>query len=180
MTIDEQRDWWRDAVIYQIYPRSFADCDGDGDGDLNGVIARLDYLNALGVDAVWLSPFYPSPQADGGYDVADYCAVDPRFGAMDDFDRLVAEAHARGIRVIVDIVPNHTSERHRWFQEAIAAAPGSPERDRYVFRRGRGDHGELPPTNWLSKLRRLRVGALRRRLVLPAPVRQGTAGPELG
>ena len=150
MTIDEQRDWWRDAVIYQIYPRSFADCDGDGDGDLNGVIARLDYLNALGVDAVWLSPFYPSPQADGGYDVADYCAVDPRFGTMDDFDRLVAEAHARGIRVIVDIVPNHTSERHRWFQEAIAAAPGSPERDRYVFRRGRGDHGELPPTNWLS------------------------------
>lgn len=150
MTASNPDDWWRDAVIYQIYPRSFADSNGDGDGDLNGVTDRLDYLTSLNVDAIWLSPFYPSPQADGGYDVADYCAIDPRFGTMDDFDRLVAEAHARGIRIIVDIVPNHTSSRHPWFQRALAAAPDSPERDRYVFRRGKGEHGELPPTNWLS------------------------------
>lgn len=150
MSTHDSNDWWRDAVVYQIYPRSFADSNGDGDGDLNGVTDRLDYLKELGVDAIWLSPFYPSPQADGGYDVADYCAVDPRFGDMADFDRLVAEAHARGIRVIIDIVPNHTSYLHPWFREAIAAEPGSPARDRYVFRRGRGEHGELPPTNWLS------------------------------
>lgn len=150
MSTHDSNDWWRDAVVYQIYPRSFADSNGDGDGDLNGVTDRLDYLKELGVDAIWLSPFYPSPQADGGYDVADYCAVDPRFGDMADFDRLVAEAHARGIRVIIDIVPNHTSYLHPWFREAIAAEPGSPARDRYVFRRGRGEHSELPPTNWLS------------------------------
>lgn len=150
MSTHDSNDWWRDAVVYQIYPRSFADSNGDGDGDLNGVTDRLDYLKELGVDAIWLSPFYPSPQADGGYDVADYCAVDPRFGDMADFDRLVAEAHARGIRVIIDIVPNHTSYLHPWFREAIAAEPGSPARDRYVFRRGRGEYGELPPTNWLS------------------------------
>ena len=150
MSTHDSNDWWRDAVVYQIYPRSFADSNGDGDGDLNGVTDRLDYLKELGVDAIWLSPFYPSPQADGGYDVADYCAVDPRFGDMADFDRLVAEAHARGIRVIIDIVPNHTSYLHPWFREAIAAEPGSPARDRYVFRRGCGEHSELPPTNWLS------------------------------
>lgn len=150
MSTHDSNDWWRDAVVYQIYPRSFADSNGDGDGDLNGVTDRLDYLKELGVDAIWLSPFYPSPQADGGYDVADYCAVDPRFGDMADFDRLVAESHARGIRVIIDIVPNHTSYLHPWFREAIAAEPGSPARDRYVFRRGRGEHSELPPTNWLS------------------------------
>ena len=150
MSTHDSNDWWRDAVVYQIYPRSFADSNGDGDGDLNGVTDRLDYLKELGVDAIWLSPFYPSALADGGYDVADYCAVDPRFGDMADFDRLVAEAHARGIRVIIDIVPNHTSYLHPWFREAIAAEPGSPARDRYVFRRGRGEHSELPPTNWLS------------------------------
>ncbi|MBW3081411.1 alpha-amylase family glycosyl hydrolase [Bifidobacterium saguinibicoloris] len=143
-------DWWREAVIYQIYPRSFRDMDGDGDGDLAGVIDRLDYLKALGVDAVWLSPFYPSPLADGGYDVADYRAVDPRLGTMAQFDELVARAHALGIRVIVDIVPNHTSDQHRWFQEALRDGPESPAAARYVFRRGKGEHGELPPTNWLS------------------------------
>lgn len=150
MTFETYDDWWRDAVIYQIYPRSFADSNGDGNGDLNGVTSRLDYLKALGVDAVWLSPFYPSPQADGGYDVADYCAVDSRFGDMEDFDHLISEAHNHDIRVIIDIVPNHTSCMHPWFREAISSAPGSPARDRYVFRRGRGSHGELPPTNWLS------------------------------
>ncbi len=143
-------DWWRDAVIYQIYPRSFADANGDGDGDLAGVIDRLDYLQDLGVDAIWLSPFYPSPLADGGYDVADYRAIDPRFGTMAQFDELIARAHGRGLRIIIDIVPNHTSDRHAWFQAALAAAPESPERARYVFRRGKGEHGELPPTNWLS------------------------------
>jgi alpha-glucosidase len=143
-------DWWRNAVIYQIYPRSFRDANGDGEGDLQGVCSKLDYLRSLGVDAIWLSPFYPSPLADGGYDVADYRAVDPRFGTMTQFDALVAAAHAAGIRVLVDIVPNHTSERHPWFQAALAAQPGSPERARYVFRQGKGEHGELPPTNWLS------------------------------
>ena len=108
-------DWWRNAVIYQIYPRSFQDANGDGEGDLQGVCDKLDYLRSLGVDAIWLSPFYPSPLADGGYDVADYRGVDPRFGTMAQFDALVAAAHAAGIRVLVDIVPNHTSERHPWF-----------------------------------------------------------------
>ncbi|WP_239126407.1 glycoside hydrolase family 13 protein [Asanoa siamensis] len=139
--------WWRDAVIYQIYPRSFADSDGDGIGDLPGIIGRLDHLAALGVDAVWLSPFYPSPQADAGYDVADYRSVDPLFGRLADADELIASAHARGLRVIVDLVPNHTSSQHVWFQEALAAAPGSRERDRYVFRDGRGDG---PPNSWQS------------------------------
>ena len=143
-------DWWRDAVFYQIYPRSFSDANGDGNGDLQGVIDRLDYLQALGVDALWLSPFYPSPLADGGYDVADYCDVDHRLGTLDQFDELVAKAHERGIGIIVDIVPNHTSDQHRWFQEALAQGPESEAAQRYVFRQGKGEHGELPPTNWLS------------------------------
>ncbi|WFE27148.1 alpha-amylase family glycosyl hydrolase [Solwaraspora sp. WMMD791] len=151
-TRDEGADteWWRDAVIYQIYPRSFADSDGDGIGDLPGVIARLDHLVSLGVDAVWLSPFYPSPQADAGYDVADYRDVDPIFGRLADADQLIAQAHQRGIRVIVDLVPNHTSSAHAWFVEALAAAPGSPARDRYVFRDGRGPGGDEPPNSWRS------------------------------
>ncbi|MEU9474458.1 glycoside hydrolase family 13 protein [Streptomyces sp. NPDC048191] len=143
-------NWWRQAVIYQIYPRSFADADGDGLGDLKGVTQRLDHLAALGVDALWLSPFYPSELADGGYDVADHRDVDPRLGTLDDFDALVAEAHRLGLKVVVDIVPNHTSRQHPWFQEALRAAPGSPARDRFVFRPGRGPHGELPPTDWQS------------------------------
>ncbi|MFC8434427.1 glycoside hydrolase family 13 protein [Streptomyces sp. NPDC057253] len=143
-------NWWRQAVVYQVYPRSFADADGDGLGDLRGVTERLGHLAALGADALWLSPFYPSELADGGYDVADYRDVDPRLGTLDDFDALVAEAHRLGLKVIVDLVPNHTSHRHAWFQEALAAGPGSAARARYVFRDGRGAHGELPPTDWQS------------------------------
>jgi alpha-glucosidase len=143
-------DWWRQAVIYQVYPRSFADADGDGLGDLRGVTRRLTHLATLGVDALWLSPFYPSELADGGYDVADHRDVDPRLGTLDDFAALVAEAHRLGLKVVVDLVPNHTSHQHPWFQEALRSAPGSAARDRYVFRPGRGAHGELPPTDWQS------------------------------
>jgi alpha-glucosidase len=143
-------DWWRDAVFYQIYPRSFADANGDGVGDLDGIRSRLDHLAGLGVDAIWLSPFFTSPMADHGYDVADPRDVDPVFGDLAAFDRLVAEAHARDIKVTIDLVPNHSSDEHVWFQQALRAAPGSPERDRYVFRDGRGVHGEQPPNNWPS------------------------------
>ncbi|MEU6401663.1 glycoside hydrolase family 13 protein [Streptomyces sp. NPDC046985] len=145
-----RRDWWRDAVIYQVYPRSFADGNGDGMGDLEGVRARLPYLRDLGVDAVWLSPFYASPQADAGYDVADYRAVDPMFGSLLDADALIREAHALGLRVIVDLVPNHSSDQHEWFRRALAEGPGSPLRARYHFRPGKGEHGELPPNDWES------------------------------
>ncbi|WP_431246383.1 glycoside hydrolase family 13 protein [Leifsonia xyli] len=144
------REWWRSAVIYQVYPRSFADSDGDGMGDLPGITHRLPALRDLGVDAVWLSPFYRSPQNDAGYDVADYRDVDPRFGTLADFDTMLAEAHGLGLRVIIDIVPNHSSSDHVWFQEALAAAPGSQERARYIFRDGMGENGELPPNNWES------------------------------
>ncbi|MGI9824281.1 glycoside hydrolase family 13 protein [Agromyces sp. Marseille-Q5079] len=143
-------EWWRTATIYQIYPRSFADANGDGMGDLAGITAHLADLQELGVDAIWLSPFYTSPQRDAGYDVADYCDVDPLFGTLADFDAMRAEAHARGIRVIVDLVPNHSSDAHVWFQAALAAAPGSAERARYLFRDGRGPAGDEPPNNWES------------------------------
>lgn len=142
--------WWRDAVIYQIYPRSWADSDGDGIGDLPGIIDHLPYLRDLGVDAVWLSPFYVSPMHDAGYDVADYRDIDPLFGRLADADRLIDTAHDLGLKVVVDLVPNHTSSDHPWFQEALAAPPGSPERARYLFRDGRGPHGDLPPNNWRS------------------------------
>ncbi|HET7139672.1 MAG TPA: glycoside hydrolase family 13 protein [Arthrobacter sp.] len=147
--------WWASAVVYQIYPRSFADSNGDGMGDLPGITARLPYLRSLGVDAVWLSPFYKSPQADGGYDVADYRVVDPLFGALPDFDELLQNAHGLGLKVIVDLVPNHTSDEHVWFREALAGGPGSRSRDRYMFRPGKdavagsGD-GNLAPNNWRS------------------------------
>ena len=143
-------EWWRTAVIYQIYPRSFADASGDGVGDLQGVTSRLHELADLGVDAIWLSPFMTSPQKDGGYDVADFCDVDPLFGSLEDFDEMLASAHAQHLRVIVDLVPNHSSDQHPWFQQALAAAPGSAERARYIFRDGRGAEGELPPNNWTS------------------------------
>ncbi|MGW0932587.1 glycoside hydrolase family 13 protein [Streptomyces sp. NPDC002644] len=144
-------DWWRDAVIYQIYPRSFADGDGDGTGDLAGVRARLPYLSELGVDAVWFTPWYLSPMVDGGYDVADYRAIDPAFGTLADAEKLIAEARELGIRTIVDIVPNHVSDRHPWFRAALDAGPGSPERELFHFRPGRGENGELPPNNWPSQ-----------------------------
>ncbi|MFD2092266.1 glycoside hydrolase family 13 protein [Blastococcus deserti] len=142
-------DWWRDAVVYEVYLRSFADSDGDGIGDLGGLRRRLPYLADLGVDALWITPWYPSPMADGGYDVADYCDIDPRFGTLADADALLAEAHALGLRVITDMVANHTSEQHPWFRAALAAGPGSPERGRYFFRDGRAG-GSQPPNDWIS------------------------------
>ena len=143
-------EWWRSAVIYQVYIRSFADGDGDGLGDIAGLAAELDHLVRLGVDAIWINPWYPSPFADAGYDVSDYRAIEPRFGTLADAEALIAAAHDRGLRVLLDIVPNHTSEQHVWFQQALAAGPGSPERERYIFREGRGEHGELAPNDWRS------------------------------
>lgn len=146
----KQPKWWQTAVIYQIYPRSFADGDGDGIGDLRGVESRLESLQALGIDAIWFSPFFKSPQKDAGYDVSDYKSIDPLFGTNEDFDKLLAKAKSLGIRIIVDLVPNHSSDQHELFQKALKAAPGSPERDMYMFRDGKGENGELPPNNWES------------------------------
>lgn len=146
-----QAPWWRQAVVYQIYPRSFADANGDGLGDIRGIVSHADYLAELGVNAVWLSPFYPSELADGGYDVIDYRDVDPRLGTLDDFDEMLSALHSRGIKLIVDIVPNHTSHKHVWFQEALKAGRGSAARERYIFRDGRGEDGSLPPSDWLSE-----------------------------
>ncbi len=144
------RPWWQEAVVYEVYPRSFADANGDGIGDLEGLRTRLPYLADLGVDAIWMTPFYPSPLADGGYDVADYRDVDPRIGTLAGFDELVAEAAELGLRVIVDLVPNHCSAEHPYFQAALTAAPGSPEREMFLFRDGRGPDGNEPPNNWQS------------------------------
>lgn len=138
--------WWRDAVIYQIYPRSFADANGDGIGDIQGIRKHVDHLAALGIDAVWLSPFYPSPQVDAGYDVSDYFDLAPEYGSLEDLDALIADFHEAGIRVVIDLVPNHSSDQHEWFRSALAAGPGSPERDRYIFRHS--DDGA--PNNWGS------------------------------
>ncbi len=142
--------WWRSAVIYQIYPRSFADSNGDGMGDLPGITSRLDSLAALGIDAIWLSPYMKSPQKDAGYDVSNYKDVDPLFGNLEDFDDMVTRAHQLNIRVLVDLVPNHTSDQHAWFQAALRAEPGSPERAFYHFKDGKGENGEIPPNNWVS------------------------------
>ena len=142
--------WWADAVTYQVYLRSFADANGDGIGDLAGLTSRLDYLRDLGVDALWLNPCYTSPQRDHGYDIADYFAIDAAYGTVDDLEGLVVEAHERGMRVLMDMVANHCSDQHAWFQAALAAAPGSPARERFLFRDGRGANGELPPNNWGS------------------------------
>ena len=142
--------WWRTAVIYQVYPRSFADHDGDGMGDLMGVRSRLRYLADLGVDAVWLNPFYLSPMKDGGYDVADYCSVDPTLGTLEDAEQMIREAHALGLRMIFDIVPNHISSAHPWFQEALATPPPGGAWSRFHCLRGRGPTGEAPPNDWRS------------------------------
>lgn len=143
--------WWRHAVIYEIYPRSFADGDGDGTGDLAGARTRIPYLRDLGVDAVWFTPFYRSPLADGGYDIADYRAIDPRFGTLEDAEDFIREARAAGIRTIVDVVPNHVSYEHPWFREALAAEPGDPARDRFWFRPGLGPDGSERPTPWTGE-----------------------------
>jgi alpha-glucosidase len=149
VTHDAANDsWWRSAVIYQVYIRSFADGDGDGTGDIAGLRSRLQYLAYLGVDAIWINPWYPSPMADGGYDVSDFRDIHPTYGTLEDARKLLAEAHELGLRVILDIVPNHVSDQHAWFQEALAAPPGSPERERFVFRDGRGEDGSLPPNDW--------------------------------
>ena len=142
--------WWRNAVTYQVYVRSFQDSDGDGVGDLAGVRSRLTYLHQLGIDAIWVSPFYPSPGHDHGYDVADYMDVDPELGTLESFDALLRDAHRLGIKVIIDIVPNHCSVEHPLFAAAVAAGPGSPERAWFHFADGRGEHGDVPPNNWRS------------------------------
>ena len=147
---DIERAWWRDAVIYQLYVRSFADANGDGVGDLAGVRARLGYLRDLGIDAIWYNPWYASPFLDGGYDVADYRAIDPMFGTLAEAETLIAEALALDIRTIIDIVPNHVSDQHPWFIQAHAGGPTAPMRDRFWFRRGRGAGGDEPPNNWTS------------------------------
>ncbi len=141
---------WRRGVTFQIYPRSFADGNGDGMGDLVGAISRLGYVQALGVDTVWVSPWFVSPMADGGYDVADYCDISPLFGTLADADAFIAECHRLGLKVMIDLVANHCSSEHPWFQAALAAGPGSPERARFYFRDGRGDDGSIPPTDWVS------------------------------
>ncbi|HEX9357209.1 MAG TPA: alpha-amylase family glycosyl hydrolase, partial [Streptosporangiaceae bacterium] len=143
-------DWWRTAAIYEVYVRSFADGNGDGVGDLAGVRARLPYLAELGIDAIWFTPWYPSPMADAGYDVADYRAIEPLFGSLAEAEKLITEAHALGIRIIIDVVPNHGSDQQPWFAAALAAPPGSAERARYHFQPGRGAGGELPPNDWTS------------------------------
>src|ERR1700719_3025227 len=141
--------WWKHALIYEIYPRSFQDSNGDGIGDLNGITQRLDYLKTLGVDAIWLTPIYPSPQVDFGYDISDYENVDPQYGTLKDFDRLQAEAQKRGIRIIMDSVMNHTSDKHPWFIESRSSRT-NPKRDWYVWQDGKGPDGKQPPNNWLS------------------------------
>jgi alpha-glucosidase len=143
------REWWRDAVVYEVYLRSFADSDGDGVGDIGGLRRRLPYLVDLGVDALWITPWYPSPMADGGYDVSEYCDIDPSFGTLADAEAMLEEAHGLGLRVITDMVANHTSDQHPWFLAAVAAGPGSPERERYFFRDGRAGGAE-PPNDWIS------------------------------
>jgi len=172
-----QHPWWQRGVIYQIYPRSFMDTNGDGIGDLPGIISKLDYLEWLGVDALWLSPIYPSPMADYGYDVSDYTAIHPIFGTMEDFDRLLAAAHERGLRIILDLVPNHTSDQHPWFLESRSSRD-NPKRDWYIWRDPAPDG--CPPNNWLSVFggSGLGVGREDGAVLLPR-VPEGAAGPEL-
>ncbi|ADB30208.1 alpha amylase catalytic region [Kribbella flavida DSM 17836] len=148
--VKSSADWWRDAVVYQVYIASFADGDGDGLGDIAGLRARLDHVVALGADAIWVNPWYPSPMADAGYDISNHRAIDPRFGTLDDARELIAVAQEKGLRVLLDLVPNHCSDQHPWFRQALAAGPGAAARDRFLFRDGRGVDGELPPNDWTS------------------------------
>src|SRR6202171_6336711 len=143
----DDNNWWRHGVFYQIYPRSFQDSNADGVGDLAGIIGRLPYLQALGIDAIWLSPIFPSPMADFGYDISDYTGIDPLFGTMEDFDALIQAAHARGLKLILDLVPNHTSDRHPWFIESRSSRD-NPKRDWYIWRDAKPDRE--PPNNWLA------------------------------
>lgn len=142
--------WWRTVIGYEIFPRSFADSNGDGIGDIAGITSKLDYLSELGVEALWLTPFYPSPQKDAGYDISDYCNIAAELGTLADFDELLAQAHTRNIKIIIDIVPNHSSTEHPWFKAALSSPAGSAARERYIFRDGKGEHGDLPPNNWES------------------------------
>lgn len=142
--------WWSTCVMYQVYVRSFQDSDGDGVGDLEGVRSRLPYLRELGVDGIWLNPFYPSPQHDQGYDISDYLSVDSEYGDLERFDELIRDAHELDLKVLVDVVPNHCSVEHSWFEAAVAARPGSAERALFHFAEGRGAKGEIPPNNWRS------------------------------
>jgi alpha-glucosidase len=144
------RPWWRSAVVYQVYIRSFADGNGDGVGDIAGLRSRLRYIADLGVDAIWVNPWYRSPMVDAGYDVSDFRDIDPRFGTLADAKAMIAEAHEHGLRVLLDLVPNHVSNQHVWFRQALAAGPGSDERARFIFRDGRGVRGEQPPNDWTS------------------------------
>ncbi len=142
--------WWRSAVIYQVYIRSFADGNGDGVGDIAGLRSRLRYIADLGADALWINPWYPSPMKDAGYDVSDFRDIEPTFGTLSDAEAMIGEAHALGLRVLLDIVPNHVSDQHALFQEAVGAGPGSRERERFIFREGRGPRGEERPNDWSS------------------------------
>jgi alpha-glucosidase len=144
----QDRPWWQTGVVYQVYPRSFQNTNADGVGDLPGILPRLDHLVSLGVDALWISPIYPSPMADFGYDVSDYCSVHPIFGSLEDFDRLIAAAHDRGLKLILDFVPNHSSDQHPWFLESRSSRT-NPKRDWYIWRDAKPDGS--PPTNWMSE-----------------------------
>src|SRR5271156_1234996 len=150
----EGHEWWRHAVFYEVYPRSFADSNNDGVGDLNGIASKLDYLQHLGVNAIWITPCFPSPQVDFGYDVSDYENIDPMYGTLTDFDRLVAEAKNHNIKIILDFVPNHTSDQHKWFLDSKSSRT-SPKRDWDIWRDGKPDRLEggkdaSPPNNWIS------------------------------
>lgn len=146
----EEKDWWQTATIYQIYPKSFKDSDGDGIGDLKGIIEKLDYIKDLGVSAIWLSPIYKSPQYDAGYDISDFRDIDPIYGNLEIFKELVTEAHNRGLKVVLDYVPNHTSDQHEWFQEALKGS--ETYKDYFIWADGKNGSKNDPPNNWVRNL----------------------------